>query len=42
MYLVVRERDGCIKHSPQDALVAGWGGEGALVSEEMIQVLGEH
>lgn len=42
LYLVVRQSDRCIKHGPQDALVAGRSGEGALVSEEMVEVLGEH
>lgn len=41
-YLVMWEGDGCIKHGPEDALVAGWSGEGALVSEEMVEVLGQH
>lgn len=34
--------DGRIKHSPEDALVAGWSSERALVSEEMIEILREH
>lgn len=42
MYLVVRESDGRVEHCPEDALVAGRRGEGALVSEEVVQVLGEH
>lgn len=42
LYLVVWESDGCIKHGPEDALIAGGSGEGALVSEEMVEVLGEH
>lgn len=36
------ESDGRVKHRPEDALVAGRSGEGALVSEEMVEVLGEH
>lgn len=42
LYLVVRESDGRIKHRPEDALVARGSGEGALVSEEMVEVLWEH
>lgn len=42
LYLVVGESDGCVKHRPEDALVAWRRGEGALVSEEVVQVLGEH
>ena len=41
-YLVVGESDGGVEHCPQDALRAGRGGEGALVPEEVIDVLGEH
>lgn len=42
LYLVVGESDGRVKHRPEDALVARRRGEGALVSEEVVQVLGEH
>ncbi len=42
LHLVVWDSDGCIKHSPEDAFVAGWSGEGALVSEEVVEVLREH
>lgn len=34
--------DGGIKHSPEDALVAWWCRQRALISEEMSEVLGEH
>lgn len=42
LYLVVGESDGRVKHRPEDALVARRRGEGALVSEEVVQVLGQH
>lgn len=38
----MRQRDGRVKHGPDDALIAGWSGERALVSEEVVEVLGEH
>lgn len=34
--------DGCVEHSPHDALETGGRGEGPFVPEEMIEVLGEH
>ena len=36
------ESDGGVEHCPQDALVAGRRGEGALVPEEVVDVLREH
>lgn len=41
-YLIVRQGDGRVKHSPEDTLIAGRSGEGALVPEEMVEVLWEH
>lgn len=41
-YLVMGQGDGGIKYSPQDALIAWWCRERALVSEEMCEVLRQH
>lgn len=38
----MRKSDGCIEHGPDDTLGAGRRGQGALVPEEMVEVLGEH
>lgn len=38
----MRQSDGCVEHSPDDALETGGSGEGPIVSEEMIEVLREH
>ena len=42
VYLIVREGDGRVKHSPYDALIARWCSERSFVSEEVIHILWEH